>query len=41
MLKTGGVIVVIIYPGHSEGTREADMVEEFCAKLDKHTYNTY
>ncbi len=41
MLKVGGVIVVIIYPGHSEGTREADMVEEFCAKLDKHTYNTY
>lgn len=41
MLKTGGVIVVVIYPGHSEGTREADMVEQFCAKLDKHTYNTY
>lgn len=41
MLKVGGVIVVIIYPGHSEGTREADMVEQFCAKLDKHTYNTY
>ncbi|MBP1582277.1 MAG: class I SAM-dependent methyltransferase [Oscillospiraceae bacterium] len=41
MLKIGGVIVVVIYPGHSEGTREADMVEQFCAKLDKHTYNTY
>ena len=40
-LKVGGVIVVVIYPGHSEGGREAQMVEEFCAKLDKHTYNTY
>lgn len=41
MLKVGGVIVVIIYPGHSEGSREAEMVEQFCAKLDKHTYNSY
>lgn len=40
-LKVGGVIVVVIYPGHSEGSREAEMVEEFCSKLDKHTYNTY
>ena len=41
MLKTGGVIVVVIYPGHDEGTKEAKLVEEFCSKLDKHTYNTY
>ncbi len=40
-LKVGGVVVVIIYPGHKEGAHEAQMVEEFCAKLDKHTFNTY
>lgn len=41
MIKTGGVIVVVIYPGHKEGSHEAQMVEQFCANLDKHTYNTY
>lgn len=41
MLKIGGVIVVVIYPGHGEGAKEAQLVEEFCAQLDKHTYNSY
>ncbi len=41
LLKTGGVIVVIIYPGHKEGSREAELVEQFCAGLDKHKYNSY
>ena len=40
-LKTGGAIVVVIYPGHKEGAREARLVEKFCAGLDKHVYNTY
>lgn len=41
MLKVGGVIVVIIYPGHKEGSREAEQVEEFCSQLDKHQFNSY
>ena len=41
LLKVGGVIVVVIYPGHAEGQREAQLLEDYCAQLDKHVYNTY
>ena len=38
-LKLGGVIILVIYPGHEEGAREAQLLYEFCKNLDRRIYN--
>ncbi|MBR5485974.1 MAG: class I SAM-dependent methyltransferase [Oscillospiraceae bacterium] len=38
-LKIGGVIIMVIYPGHDEGAREAQLLYDFCKTLDRHIYN--
>lgn len=38
-LKLNGVIILVIYPGHDEGAREASLLYNFCKTLDRHIYN--
>lgn len=41
-VKVGGTVVVVVYPGHSEGKREGEMLLEFAASLsDKKFDATY
>ncbi len=35
LLKTGGIIVISIYPGHEEGTLEGQLVTDELSKLSK------
>jgi len=39
ILKPGGVIVVCVYPGHDEGTREGEKILGFAAGLDKKQFD--
>ena len=39
ILKTGGVIVVSVYPGHEEGTREGEKILEFAGNLDRKEFD--
>ena len=39
ILKAGGVIVVCVYPGHSEGTREGEKIFEFAENLDRKIFD--
>ncbi|HPE94637.1 MAG TPA: class I SAM-dependent methyltransferase [Bacillota bacterium] len=38
MLREGGIITVSVYPGHSEGTTEGDLLTEKLSTLDKLHY---
>lgn len=38
ILSSGGVISLIVYPGHAGGDEEADAVEEFLASLSSQTW---
>ncbi|MEG1869968.1 MAG: class I SAM-dependent methyltransferase [Oscillospiraceae bacterium] len=38
-LNIGGVIILVIYPGHDEGAREAKLLQEYCSGLDAGIYN--
>jgi len=39
ILKTDGVIVVSVYPGHDEGTKEGEIIYEFAANLDRQKFD--
>ena len=39
ILKIGGVIVVSVYPGHDEGTKEGEEILDFAANLDKRQFD--
>ena len=39
ILKVGGVIVVCVYPGHSEGAKEGEEVLRFAQNLDKKQFD--
>ena len=39
ILKVGGVIVVSVYPGHGEGTKEGNEIFEFASNLDKKQFD--
>jgi len=39
ILKTGGVIVVSVYPGHEEGAREGDKILEFASNLERKEFD--
>ena len=39
ILKIGGVIVVSVYPGHDEGTKEGEEILEFAKNLDKKQFD--
>jgi|GEM_PF-7612 len=39
ILKVGGVIVVSVYPGHDEGTKEGEKIHDFAANLDKKQFD--
>lgn len=38
LLKTGGIITIIMYPGHPEGRLEKKELLEFCTKLPSKVY---
>ncbi len=35
LLEDGGGLLVAVYPGHAEGTREGEMLESFFSRLDR------
>jgi len=39
ILKIGGVIVVSVYPGHEEGTKEGEEIFEFAKNLDRKQFD--
>ena len=39
ILKIGGVIVVSVYPGHDEGTKEGEEILEFAENLDRKQFD--
>jgi len=39
ILKTGGVTVVSVYPGHSEGTKEGEEILKFAQNLDRKQFD--
>ena len=39
MLNTGGVIVVSVYPGHAEGTKEGEEIFKLAENLDKKQFD--
>lgn len=39
LLKRGGICVICLYPGHSEGKKESIEVVEMVEKLDQHEYD--
>lgn len=39
ILKVGGVIVVVVYPGHGEGRKESESLLEYLKKVDQHTFD--
>ncbi|PTQ51544.1 MAG: SAM-dependent methyltransferase [Hydrogenibacillus schlegelii] len=41
LLRPGGVLTVIAYPGHPEGAREAEALERFFAVLPHPAYHVY
>jgi tRNA A58 N-methylase Trm61 len=38
MLLPGGIVVIAVYCGHSEGQREENVLREFVSGLDAHSY---
>ncbi len=38
LLRPGGVVTVVMYPGHRGGEVEKEAVMDFCARLDDGTY---
>ncbi|RMF57420.1 MAG: methyltransferase domain-containing protein [Bacteroidetes bacterium] len=38
VLRPGGVLAVVVYPGHPGGAEEADAVRAWAARLDAHAY---
>lgn len=40
LLKKDGLLSVLIYPGHKEGTNEKDMILNFASQLDTTRYHT-
>ena len=41
LLKEGGVVIVVIYPGHQEGLKEKQALLEFASKLSQNIYNVF
>ena len=39
LLKPGGALVVMIYPGHSEGAREGQRIEAYAKELDRKKFD--
>ncbi|WP_040196550.1 tRNA (mnm(5)s(2)U34)-methyltransferase [Candidatus Soleaferrea massiliensis] len=39
LLREGGVIVLVVYPGHPNGKRESDALLEFVSELDAKRYD--
>ena len=39
LIKKYGMVVVVVYHGHSEGKREKDAIEEYIGDLDQKKYN--
>ena len=39
ILKVGGVIVISVYPGHDEGTKEGEKIFNFAENLDKKQFD--
>ena len=39
LIKKHGMVVVVVYHGHSEGKREKDAIEEYIGDLDQKKYN--
>jgi hypothetical protein len=39
ILTVGGIIVICVYPGHDEGTKEGDKILDFAANLDRQHFD--
>lgn len=39
LLVPGGILIVVIYPGHPEGEKEGQSIEAFGKSLDRFAYN--
>lgn len=39
LLKEGGLVVLVLYPGHREGKNEKDLLLKYCCKLSPRAYN--
>lgn len=38
LLQTGGLLVIVVYPGHEAGKVERESIDPWTASLDEHTY---
>lgn len=38
LLRIGGLLSIVVYPGHDGGAEEADMVEQITSSLDQNTF---
>jgi glyoxylase-like metal-dependent hydrolase (beta-lactamase superfamily II) len=38
LLKEGGVVTIVVYPGHEGGDQEASAVTEWCGRLPQDRY---
>lgn len=38
LIRSGGIITIVAYPGHEGGTRETEMVEKWTSSLPQHTF---
>lgn len=39
LLKSDGILVLVLYPGHPQGKQESEVVSWFCAELDGSAYD--
>lgn len=41
LIKTGGFILIVVYPGHLEGAEESDLLTEFITGIDQKQFHTF
>lgn len=39
LVSTGGLVLVVVYPGHAEGRRESEVIDEWITSLDEEQYH--